>query len=96
LLELTFTLAVGNFLSSQRSSGSAKHFSQSSSLSFEQFSQTGKTNSMFAKLNLKQKLVSAFLIVALIVLAVAFVGSRGTQDLSNYINTLSQTSLPSI
>jgi len=51
---------------------------------------------MFAKLNLKQKLVSAFLIVALIVLAVAFVGYRGTQELSNYINTMSQTSLPSI
>ncbi|GET41469.1 ATP-binding protein [Microseira wollei] len=51
---------------------------------------------MFAKLNLKQRLVSAFLIVALIFLAVAFVGYRGTQELSNYINTLSQTSLPSI
>ena len=51
---------------------------------------------MFAKLNLQQRLVSIFLIVALIVLAVAFVGYRGTQELSNYINTLSQTSLPSI
>ncbi|HAX75531.1 MAG TPA: histidine kinase [Cyanobacteria bacterium UBA11372] len=51
---------------------------------------------MFAKLNLQQKLASAFLIVGLIVLAVVFVGYRGTQELSNYINTLSQTSLPSI
>ena len=51
---------------------------------------------MFAKLNLQQKLASAFLIMGLIVLGVAFVGYRGTQELSNYINTLSQTSLPSI
>ncbi len=51
---------------------------------------------MFAKLNLQQRLASAFLIVALIVLAIAFVGYRGTQELSNYINTLGQTSLPSI
>jgi signal transduction histidine kinase len=51
---------------------------------------------MFAKLNLQPKLVSIFLIVALIVLTIAFVGYTGTKALSNYINTLSQTSLPSI
>lgn len=51
---------------------------------------------MFAKLNLQQRLVSGFLIVALLLVALAFVGYRGTQVLSDCINTLSQTSLPSI
>ena len=51
---------------------------------------------MFAKLSLQQTLVSAFLIMGLLVLAVAFVGYSGTEVLSNYINTLSQNSLPSV
>lgn len=56
----------------------------------------GIGNSMFGKMNLKGKLVSAFAMMGVIVLVVGLVGWSGNNRLSEHINSLANNSLPSV
>jgi signal transduction histidine kinase len=51
---------------------------------------------LFARMNLQKKLLAAFLTMGLLVFIVAAIGFNGVSQLSNYINTLTNSSLTSI
>lgn len=51
---------------------------------------------MFKKMNLQTRLISAFILMGLIVLVVAWMGWSGTSRLSTHINTLTTDTIPSI
>ena len=51
---------------------------------------------MFKNLSFKKKLNAAFIFLAVIVLAVSFIGWTGNSKLAGHIDTLANNSLPSI
>ncbi|MBW4512651.1 MAG: MCP four helix bundle domain-containing protein [Scytonematopsis contorta HA4267-MV1] len=51
---------------------------------------------LFARMNLQKKLLAAFLTMGLLIFIVAAIGFNGVSQLSNYINTLTNSSLTSI
>lgn len=53
-------------------------------------------NSMFRKMNLQTRLISAFLTMGLLVFLVAWVGWSSTSNLSQHIETIGKNKLPSI
>ena len=51
---------------------------------------------MWKNMNLQMRLIGAFIIMGVLVFLVAFIGWSGTTPLTQYLNLISKTQLPSV